>query len=266
MQGAFLAVELNPANDQALTRRLARKGFQRNNDKRPRPHGAPAGHFPSPPTWPAGALLIIETLKHLRHHTSSAVKLTLVQSPELRAVSANFCPLTPWDLVSAPVICGTAAGGFEFAFVRGIVKLSTSWSGTTATRIAGAPSWVASIHRADCFPVILADLSTILEARQPQVTPRLLRLHTPVQHGHAGARPHPSATNAAKRAVPQPAGCLRSSLLLALPRRRCAQLCLMPLNCTHVAVLRAGCSVNCSALPVARRLWRNGNCSRNHET
>ena len=41
----------------------------------------------------------------------------------------------------------------EFAFVRRIAKLFTSWSDTTATRIAGAPSWVASIRRADCFPI-----------------------------------------------------------------------------------------------------------------
>jgi hypothetical protein len=50
------------------------------------------------------------------------------------------------------VMCGTAAGGFMFAFVRPIVKLFTSWSDTTATQIAGARSWVASIRRTDCFP------------------------------------------------------------------------------------------------------------------
>ncbi len=34
-------------------------------------------------------------------------------------------------------------------FVRRIVKLFTSWSDTTATQIAGASSWLASIRRAD---------------------------------------------------------------------------------------------------------------------
>jgi hypothetical protein len=41
--------------------------------------------------------------------------------------------------VSAPVICGTAAGGSTFVFVRLIVKLSTNWNDTTSTHVARAP-------------------------------------------------------------------------------------------------------------------------------
>jgi hypothetical protein len=71
----------------------------------------------------------------------------------------------------APVICGTASGGFPFAFVRPIVKLFTSWSDTTPPHIAGAPSCLAAIRRADCFPIVLADLSvrrgTIVDASNP---------------------------------------------------------------------------------------------------
>jgi hypothetical protein len=51
--------------------------------------------------------------------------------------------------VSAPVMYGTATGGFAFAFVRRIVKLFTNWSDTTATQIAGATFWLVSIRRAD---------------------------------------------------------------------------------------------------------------------
>jgi hypothetical protein len=58
--------------------------------------------------------------------------------------------------VSAPVICGTASGGFPSAFVRPIVKLFTSWSDTTPTHIAGAPSWLAPIRRADHSPMELS--------------------------------------------------------------------------------------------------------------
>jgi hypothetical protein len=43
------------------------------------------------------------------------------------------------DWVSAPVICGTAAGGFTLAFVRSIAKLFTSRSDTMPPHIAGAP-------------------------------------------------------------------------------------------------------------------------------
>ena len=53
----------------------------------------------------------------------------------------------------APVICGTASGGFTSTFVRPIVKLVTSWSDTTPTHIAGAPSWLATVRGADCFPL-----------------------------------------------------------------------------------------------------------------
>jgi hypothetical protein len=50
--------------------------------------------------------------------------------------------------VSAPVTCGTAAGGSTFVFVRLIVKLSTNWNDTTSTHVAGAP----------CSTEALADL------------------------------------------------------------------------------------------------------------
>jgi len=42
--------------------------------------------------------------------------------------------------VSAPVTCGTAAGGSTFVFARLIVKLSTNWNDTTSTHVAGAPT------------------------------------------------------------------------------------------------------------------------------
>jgi hypothetical protein len=54
------------------------------------------------------------------------------------------------DQVSAPVICGTAAGGFTFAFVRPVAKLFMSWGDTTPTHIAGAASSLAPIRKADC--------------------------------------------------------------------------------------------------------------------
>jgi hypothetical protein len=41
--------------------------------------------------------------------------------------------------VSAPVTCGTAAGGSTFVFVRLIVKLTTNWNDTTSTHVAGEP-------------------------------------------------------------------------------------------------------------------------------
>ena len=41
--------------------------------------------------------------------------------------------------MSAPVTCGTAAGGSTFVFVRLIVKLSTNWNDTTSTHVAGEP-------------------------------------------------------------------------------------------------------------------------------
>ena len=41
--------------------------------------------------------------------------------------------------MSAPVTCGTAAGGSTFVFVRLIVKLSTNWHDTTPTHVARAP-------------------------------------------------------------------------------------------------------------------------------
>jgi hypothetical protein len=40
--------------------------------------------------------------------------------------------------MSAPVTCGTVAGGSTFVFVRLIVKLSTNWNDTTSMHVAGA--------------------------------------------------------------------------------------------------------------------------------
>jgi hypothetical protein len=57
-----------------------------------------------------------------------------------------------WDWVSAPVICGTASGGFTCAFARPIVRLFTSWNGTTPTLIAGAPSWLAVVRELTALP------------------------------------------------------------------------------------------------------------------
>jgi hypothetical protein len=53
-----------------------------------------------------------------------------------------------WDWVSAPVICGTAAGGFTSDFVRPIAKLITNWS-DTPNALATAPSSEAHSYAAN---------------------------------------------------------------------------------------------------------------------
>ena len=58
--------------------------------------------------------------------------------------------------MSAPVICGMAAGGFTLVSVRLIAKVNTSWSVTTLTpnNIAGTPPSIVAIvavRRADLF-------------------------------------------------------------------------------------------------------------------
>src|SRR5262245_4113913 len=55
--------------------------------------------------------------------------------------------------MSAPVICGTDAGGHTLASVRLIAKVNTSWSVTTLTlnNIAGTPSSILAVPRADVF-------------------------------------------------------------------------------------------------------------------
>ena len=51
------------------------------------------------------------------------------------------------------VICGTDAGGHTLASVRLIAKVNTSWSVTTLTltNIAGTPSSILAVRRADVF-------------------------------------------------------------------------------------------------------------------
>jgi hypothetical protein len=59
-------------------------------------------------------------------------------------------------IVSASVICGTAAGGFTFVFVRLIVRLFTNWSNTTPPHVAGKPCSFAAIRKADRLAAISA--------------------------------------------------------------------------------------------------------------
>ena len=56
-----------------------------------------------------------------------------------------------------------AAGGFTFAFVRPVAKLFTSWSVTTPARIAGAPSLLAPIRKADCVRRFRARVLRLLQ-------------------------------------------------------------------------------------------------------
>src|SRR5262249_55674020 len=69
--------------------------------------------------------------------------------------SASKCRRGSYEkmCVSAPAICGTDAGGLTLASVRLIAKVNTSWSVTTLTlnNIAGTPSSILAVCRADVF-------------------------------------------------------------------------------------------------------------------
>jgi hypothetical protein len=60
--------------------------------------------------------------------------------------------MASWGQVSAPVIFGTAAGGFTFAYVRRIVKPFMNWRDTTPMPSDAGARLLAPVRRADWLP------------------------------------------------------------------------------------------------------------------
>jgi hypothetical protein len=73
------------------------------------------------------------------NRTASPLRST---NPSRNARESSYENLrsVPWKTGTRPVIFGTAAGGFTFAFVRRDVKSSTNWNDMTRTHIPAHPA------------------------------------------------------------------------------------------------------------------------------